>query len=192
MICHQRHGHSGANNFQLFTPQGPDKNNFKQCDKCRAHKKKTYLKDKKNPLGVVNTQAKARRAATLAANIAYEQQNSVHPVSARTAFVLQQLYLTCDLCVQVNNTVLQNAADAAIKNFDAMLSSEIAKDPTAEPKVRYPQTSGPRISQNLRHLSEFCMVKTYGSREPRVSRTARHTCRINKISFHHHMYCPAL
>ena len=43
------------------------------------------------------------------------------------------LHLTCDLCVQVliNNTVLKNAADAAIKNFDAMLSYEIAKDPTA-------------------------------------------------------------
>jgi hypothetical protein len=75
MICPRRDGHSGANNFQLFTPQGLDENFFKQCDKCRAHRKKTYLKDKKNPLGVVNTQAKARRAATLAANIAYEQQH---------------------------------------------------------------------------------------------------------------------
>jgi hypothetical protein len=73
-----------------------------------------------------------KTAKLLAANIAWE--NSVHPVSARTAFVLEQLYLTCYLCVQisvVNNTVLQNAADAAIKNFDAMLSDEIAKDPTA-------------------------------------------------------------
>ena len=131
MICPYHVSHGAGNNFQLFTPQGPDKQFLKNCDKCRAHRKKSYLKDKKNPLGVVNTQAKAKRAATLAANIAYEQQNSVHPVSARTAFVLQQLYLTCDLCVQVNNTVLQNAADAAIKNFDAMLSSEIAKDPTA-------------------------------------------------------------
>ena len=133
MICPGRKGHGAGNNFQLFTPQGPDKQFSKTCDKCRADRRKWYLKDKKNPLGVVNTVAKAKRAATLAANIAYEQQNSVHPVSARTAFVLQQLYLTCDLCVQVliNNTVLKNAADAAIKNFDAMLSYEIAKDPTA-------------------------------------------------------------
>ena len=43
-------------------------------------------------------------------------------------------YLTCDLCVKitvVDSTVLQNAADAAIENFDAMLADEIAKDPSA-------------------------------------------------------------
>ena len=33
--------------------------------------------------------------------------------------------------VNINNIVLQNAADAAIKNFDAMLADEIAKDPSA-------------------------------------------------------------
>jgi len=37
------------------------------------------------------------------------------------------------LCVQVDlsSVALKSAADAAIKNFDAMLSYEIAKDPTA-------------------------------------------------------------
>ena len=60
----------------------------------------------------VNTQAKAKRAATLAANIAYENSSTNDKVN-------------------INNIVLQNAADAAIKNFNDMLSSEIAKDPTA-------------------------------------------------------------
>ena len=96
MICPGRKGHVAGNNFQLFT-QGPDKQFYKTCDKCRASRRKVYLQDKKNPLGVANTLAKAKRAATLAANIAYEQQITAqpYPVSLRGRVLILCANLVC-------------------------------------------------------------------------------------------------
>ena len=89
---------------QLFTPKG-DGLFWVSCDKCRASAAKF-----KRVHAIHAKEAADRRAA----NIAWENSLGTpgNPVSARTAFVLEQLYLTCDLCVQVavvNITVLQNA-----------------------------------------------------------------------------------
>jgi len=85
MICRQRRGHSGSNNFQLFTSQGPGKKFLKHCDKCRARLKQNRQKPRASKQDKARRAATlaakraatlaAKRAATLAANIAYEQQN---------------------------------------------------------------------------------------------------------------------
>jgi hypothetical protein len=96
MICPGRRGHGAGNNFQLFT-QGPDKQFYKNCDKCRASRRKVHLQDKKNPLGTYNKRLLAKRAATLAANIAHEQQIAAqpYPVSLRGRVLILCANLVC-------------------------------------------------------------------------------------------------
>jgi hypothetical protein len=85
MICPGRSGHGAGNNFQLFT-QGPAKQIYKTCDKCRARCRKMDAH-----------RLFARRAATLAANIAYEQQifAQPYPVSLRGRVLILCANLVC-------------------------------------------------------------------------------------------------
>ena len=93
-VCPGRKGHGAGNNFQLFT-QGPDKQFSTTCDKCRARNRELFLQDKKN--GKYNRQKLAKRAATLAANIAYEQQIAAqpYPVSLRGRVLILCANLVC-------------------------------------------------------------------------------------------------